>query len=256
MNVKLVKKEELMQDLFKFSVESSEITQNAKPGQFLEIRVSDNIDPFLRRPISIYNIDKENNIIEFVFQIRGKGTKILSEKKEGDFIDVLGPLGNGTFEVEDQENVMIIGGGIGIFPLYELTKQLKNKSNTRVYLGFRNENYVVLEKEFQEIANSVIVTTDDGSYGNKGFAIEYMKKDILKNKPDIIYACGPLAMLKIIQELSIAENIPCQISLEERMGCGIGACLGCAVKIIDGHDTKYGHVCKDGPVFWANQVEI
>jgi len=256
MNVKLVKKEELMQDLFKFSVESSEITQNAKPGQFLEIRVSDNIDPFLRRPISIYNTDKENNIIEFIFQIRGKGTKILAEKKEGDFIDVLGPLGNGTFEVEGKENVMIIGGGIGIFPLYELTKQLKNKSNTRVYLGFRNENYVVLEKEFQEIANSVIVTTDDGSYGNKGFAIEYMKKDILKNKPDIIYACGPLAMLKIIQELSITENIPCQISLEERMGCGIGACLGCAVKIIDGHDTKYGHVCKDGPVFWANQVEI
>ena len=256
MNVKLVKKEELMQDLFKFSVESSEITQNAKPGQFLEIRVSDNIDPFLRRPISIYNTDKENNIIEFIFQIRGKGTKILAEKKEGDFIDVLGPLGNGTFEVEGKENVMIIGGGIGIFPLYELTKQLKNKSNTRVYLGVRNENYVVLEKEFQEIANSVIVTTDDGSYGNKGFAIEYMKKDILKNKPDIIYACGPLAMLKIIQELSITENIPCQISLEERMGCGIGACLGCAVKIIDGHDTKYGHVCKDGPVFWANQVEI
>ena len=257
MKVKLVKKQVLREDLFKFSVESAEIAEAAKPGQFLEIRVSDNIDPFLRRPISIYNIDKENRIVEFIFQIRGKGTKILSEKKEGDLIDILGPLGYGTFEIKENKKTMVIGGGIGIFPLYELAKQLQDKgNNTTVYLGFRNKNFVCLEEEFKNKANKLVVTTDDGSYENPGFAIEYMKKDISENKPDIIYACGPLPMLKAVRELSIRENIPCQISLEERMGCGIGACLGCAVKVISGESPRYGHVCKEGPVFFANEVEI
>ena len=257
MEVKLVKKEKLREDLFKFSVESKEIAENAKPGQFLEIRISDNIDPFLRRPISIYNIDKENKIVEFIFQIRGKGTKILSEKQEGDLIDILGPLGYGTFEIKENKSAMIIGGGIGIFPLYELAKQLKEKeNNTTIYLGFRNKDFVCLEEEFKEVSNKLVVTTDDGSYGNSGFAIEYMKKDISENKPDMIYACGPLPMLKAVRELSIEENIPCQISLEERMGCGIGACLGCAVKVISGESQRYGHVCKEGPVFNANEVEI
>lgn len=256
MKVKLIRKEQLNQDLFKFSVESSEIAENAKPGQFLEIRVSDHIDPFLRRPISIYNIEKENKIVEFIFQVRGKGTQILSEKKEGDMIDILGPLGYGTFEIKENKNVAIIGGGIGIFPLYELSKQLYDKSSVTVYLGFRNKEFVCLEKEFEEVSNELVITTDDGSYGKEGFAIEYMKKDILTKKPDMIYACGPLPMLKAVRELSIKENIPCQISLEERMGCGIGACLGCAVKVISGDKPRYGHVCKEGPVFFANEVEI
>ena len=257
MKVKLIKKEQLRENLFKFSIESEEIAQGAKPGQFLEIRVSDNIDPFLRRPISIYNIDKENKIVEFIFQIRGKGTKILSEKKEGDLIDILGPLGYGTFEINENKNTMIIGGGIGIFPLYELAKQLQDKeNNTTVYLGFRNKDFVCLEEEFKNVSKKLVLTTDDGSYGNSGFAIEYMKKDILENKPDMIYACGPLPMLKAVRELSIKEKIPCQISLEERMGCGIGACLGCAVKVISGDSPRYGHVCKEGPVFNASDVEI
>ena len=257
MKVKLVKKEALKDNLFKFSIESDEIVKTAKPGQFLEIRVSDNIEPFLRRPISIFNIDKENKIVEFIFQVKGKGTKILSEKKEGEYIDILGPLGYGTFEIKDNKQVMIIGGGIGIFPLYELSKNLKEKgNNTTVYLGFRNKDFVCLEEEFKKVSDKFVVTTDDGSYANSGFAIEYMKKDILEDKPDMIYACGPLPMLKAVRELSINENIPCQISLEERMGCGIGACLGCAVKVISGENPRYGHVCKEGPVFYANETEI
>ena len=135
-NAKLIEKEQLNKDLFKFSVETKEIAQNAKPGQFLEIRVNDTTQPLLRRPISIYNIKKEENIVEFIFQVKGKGTKILSQKEVSDEIDILGPLGYGAFRTEGVKNVAIIGGGIGTFPLYELAKNLKQTANINIYLGF------------------------------------------------------------------------------------------------------------------------
>lgn len=251
---KLVKKERLKEDIYKFSVESKEIAENAKMGQFLEIRVSDRIEPLLRRPISIHNID--GNIVEFIFQVKGKGTEILSEKNEGEEIDILGPLGKGTFEIEENKNIAIIGGGIGIFPLYELAKNAKGKCNVNMYLGFRNKEFVILEDEYRGVSDKFVLTTDDGSYEEKGFAINFLKQDIENKKIDKIYACGPLPMLKAVQSLAKEHNIPCQISLEERMGCGIGVCLGCAVKVNSGEELEYKHVCKDGPVFDANMVEI
>lgn len=255
-NVKaeLIDKKILKDDIIKFSVKSKEIAENAKSGNFLEIRVSDTIEPLLRRPISIYNIDKENDIVEFIFQIKGKGTKILSQKVVGNRIEIIGPLGYGTFDIKQYKKVVILGGGIGIFPLYELAKELK--SNITTYLGFRNKDYVMLENEFKNVSNNVVVTTDDGSYANSGFAIDYLIEDCKKEKPDCIFACGPLPMLRVIKKFSEENNIPCQISLEEKMGCGIGACLGCAVKMIQNGNEKYGHVCKQGPVFFANEVEI
>lgn len=254
--VKLVKKEQLKQDIFKFSVEAKNMAQNSKPGNFVEIKVSDTTEPFLRRPISIYNVDKENGIIEFIFQVKGKGTEILAKKSEGDLIDIIGPLGNGTFKFENFKKIAIIGGGIGIFPLYELAKNAKEVADVNVYLGFRNKELVVLEEEFSKVSNKLTITTDDGSYKTKGFAINEMKKDIEEEKVDCIYACGPLPMLKAVREYAIQENIPCQISLEEKMGCGIGACLGCAVRLANTEEPKYLHVCKAGPVFEAKDVEI
>ncbi len=254
---KLLAKEMLVEGIYKFSVESPEIANIAKPGQFLEIQVSDIGEPFLRRPISIYNISKENGIIEFIFQVKGRGTEILAKTEIGKEIDIMGPLGFGTFKVEEYNNVAIIGGGIGTYPLYELTKELKGKANLNVYLGFRDKSLVTCEKEFEEIGlNKLVVTTDDGSYKEKGFAIDFMKKDIEEHAVDMIFACGPLPMLKAVRQYAIENNIPCQISLEERMGCGIGACLGCAVKVISGKEPRYGHVCKEGPVFNAQDVEI
>ena len=253
----LVKKQELIQGIFKFSVKAKEITDIAKPGQFLEIRVSDQIEPFLRRPISIYNIEKENGILEFIFQIRGNGTEILAKKEIGEKIDIIGPIGKGTFNIEGMKNISIIGGGIGIFPLYELAKNAKKQgTNVNTYLGFRNKDFVVLEEEFKEVSDSLKLTTDDGTYGIKGFCINLLKEDVLKQKPDCIYACGPLPMLKAVKAMAMEENIPCQISLEEKMGCGIGACLGCAVKVKVEDTEKYLHVCKNGPVFEAKNVEI
>lgn len=256
---KLVNKEQLANDIFKFSVKAEEIAKISKPGNFIEIRVSDQVEPFLRRPISIYNLDKEEGILEFIFQVKGKGTKILSKKKIGDDIDIIGPLGFGTFKFEGNKKIAIIGGGIGVFPLQELAKQAK-KINIEVdtYLGFRNKEYVVLEKEFEKVSDKLVITTDDGSYGEKGFAINFLEKELNSKNYDCIYGCGPLPMLKAIQKLSVDKNIECQISLEEKMACGLGVCLGCAVKTAKSskENPEYWHVCKGGPVFNARDVEI
>lgn len=256
---KLLKKEELKPGIFKFSVQADEILKTAKPGNFIEIRVNEDIEPFLRRPISIHNMDKENGILEFIFQEKGKGTKILSARREGELIDIIGPLGFGTFKYVSYQNLAIIGGGIGVFPLYELAKcaNLENK-NVNTYLGFRNKELVVLEDKFRNVSNKLELTTDDGSYAKKGFAIDFLKKDVEDGKIDCIYACGPLPMLRAVRELAIEKNIPCQISLEEKMACGLGVCLGCAVKTAASpKDTpEYWHVCKAGPVFEAKNVEI
>lgn len=255
----LVKKEQLKNDIFKFSVKAPEIVNDSKPGNFIEIRVSDQTEPFLRRPISIYNLDKEKGILEFIFQVKGKGTKILANKEDGEGIDIIGPLGFGTFKYENYNNIAIIGGGIGVFPLYELSKCAKNENKTvNTYLGFRNEEYVVLEEEFKKVSDELVITTDDGSYGKEGFAFNFLKEDLEKQKVDCIYACGPLPMLKAIRTLAIEKDIPCQISLEEKMGCGLGVCLGCAVKTARStkENPEYWHVCKGGPVFQAKDVEI
>lgn len=261
--VKLVNKEKIKDDIYKFSVESEEMCKLAKPGQFLEIKVLKGVEPLLRRPISIYNVDINKNWLEFIFQVKGKGTSILAEVEVGQDIDIVGPIGNGTFCIKKYNNVAIIGGGIGVFPLYELTKQLKLAGTECIdtYLGFRNKDYVTNESEFAEVSNNLVITTDDGSYKEKGFAINKLREDIEAKenngeKFDIIFACGPLPMLKAVQSLAIEKNIPCQLSLEERMACGLGVCLGCAVKLAGTEELKYKHVCKDGPVFWANEVEI
>ena len=252
---KLIKKEMLTDDIYKFSVKTNEIAKLAKPGQFLEIKVSETGEPFLRRPISIFNI--ENDVVEFIFQVKGRGTELLSNMKEEAEIDIIGPLGNGSFEVKKYNNVAVIGGGIGTYPLYELTKELQENANINVYLGFRDKSLVTCEKDFENLKlNKLVITTDDGSYKEKGFAIDFLKKDNEENKFDMIFACGPLPMQKAVKKYAVENNVPCQISLEERMGCGIGACLGCAVKVISDGEVKFKHVCKDGPVFFAKDVEI
>ena len=256
---KLIEKQEIIKDIYKFTVEAEEIVKIAKPGNFIEIRVSEETEPFLRRPISIYNLNKEQGTLEFIFQVKGKGTKILSKKEVQDKIDIIGPLGYGTFKQEGYKKIAIIGGGIGIFPLYELAKEAKNQGKEIAgYLGFRNKEYVMLEKEFKEVTSHLEITTDDGTYGKKGFAINSLIEDMEKEKYECIYACGPLPMLRAVQKYANENNIECQISLEEKMGCGLGVCLGCAVKTAKSPKDapEYFHVCKGGPVFNARDVEF
>lgn len=255
-NCKILKKKFLKDDICSMTISSKEIAKVAMPGQFLNIRVIDNIEPLLRRPISIYNVNEKNGEIEFIFQIKGKGTNLLARREEGEYLDIIGPLGNGKFDLKNYKNIAIIGGGIGVFPLHELSKRAKEKGvHSKIYIGYRNKENVILEDEFKKVCDELILATDDGSYLRKGFAIQFLKEDAKNNKPDCIYACGPLGMLKAVQEYATEENIPCQISLEERMACGVGVCLGCAVKEKN-KENSYKHVCKNGPVFDAKDVEL
>lgn len=185
---KLIEKEYLKNDILRFKVEANKIVETAKPGNFIEIRVTDTTEPFLRRPISIYNLEKTEGTLEFIFQIKGEGTRLLSKKQEGDLIDIVGPLGMGTFKLNNYKNIAIIGGGIGVFPLYELSKEAnKENRNVNIYLGFRNKENVLLKDKFKNVSQKLVVTTDDGTYGIKGFAIEELKKDL--SNIDCIYAC-------------------------------------------------------------------
>ena len=247
---RLIKRTEIVPGIFDFTVESEKIAAETQCGQFLHINCGDKT--FLRRPISI--CDAENGHVRFIFEVKGEGTTELSQKNEGDYIDILGPLGHG-FEIKDKyRNPLIIGGGIGVFPLYKLAKELGGKAN--VFLGFRDKSRVVMEQEFTDISKMCIVGTDDGSYGYQGYVANAMEFFIQNNPCDVIFSCGPMPMLKAIKAIAEKNGIECQLSLEQRMGCGIGACLVCACETIFEGTNKYMRVCKNGPVFDSKVVKL
>ncbi len=248
-NCKLIKKAEIADGIFDFTIESEEIAKETECGQFLHINCGDST--FLRRPISI--CDAGNGEVRFIFEVKGEGTKALSKKEVGDIIDVMGPLGHG-FEIKDSvKNPVVIGGGIGVFPLYKLCKEL---NGANVFLGFRSKDRVVMEKEFEGVSDMTIVGTDDGSYGFEGYIASAMEQYLGFNKCDMIYSCGPTPMLKAVKKIAEERNIPCQLSLEQRMGCGIGACLVCACETTGEGTDKYKKVCRNGPVFYSTEVVL
>ena len=221
--------------------------KEAKPGQFIAMYCEDGTK-LLPRPISICGIDAEKGTLRVVYRIAGEGTRLFSEMREGDSLEVLGPLGNG-FTMKE-EKAIIVGGGIGIPPMLELAKQLSCEKT--VVLGYRDELF--LKDEFESYAD-VAVATEDGSCGTKGAVIDAIKEAGVDGK--VIYACGPMPMLKALAEYAEAHDMEAQISLEERMACGIGACLGCICKTKKkDHHTNVNNqrICKDGPVFDAKEV--
>ena len=221
--------------------------KEAKPGQFIAMYCEDGTK-LLPRPISICGIDAENGTLRVVYRIAGEGTRLFSEMKEGDSLEVLGPLGNG-FTMKE-EKAIIVGGGIGIPPMLELAKQLSCEKT--VVLGYRDELF--LKEEFEACAD-VVVATEDGSCGTKGTVIDAINEANVDGA--VICACGPMPMLKALAEYAEAHDMEAQISLEERMACGIGACLGCICKTKKkDHHTNVNNqrICKDGPVFDAKEV--
>lgn len=247
--VKLVSKKEIAEGIFDFTVASEDIARETQCGQFLHIACGDKT--FLRRPISI--CDAEDGKVRFIFEVKGEGTKELSKKEVGDMIDVMGPLGHG-FEIKPSvQNPVVIGGGIGVFPLLKLTKNLNNAT---VFLGFRNKSRVVMEKEFEKISKLTIVGTDDGSYGYEGYIASAMEGYLNMNECDMIYSCGPTPMLRAVKKIAENLDIPCQLSLEQRMGCGIGACLVCSCETNKEGTDKYAKVCTNGPVFYSKEVTL
>lgn len=244
---KLIDVKKLTSDVYDFTLECPELAANALPGQFAQIYLPGHT---LRRPISICGIDREKGTLRFVFQVRGQGTAELSEYQTGSEIELLAPLGNG-FPIDPMKKTLLVGGGIGVPPLLGCAAELKE--NAVAVLGFRSKNAVILEKDFQAAGAKTLIATDDGSCGFHGLVTELAEQEEF----DVVLACGPLPMLKAVRTLAQQRNVPCFLSLEERMACGIGACLGCATPLLDKNGNQYfGHVCKDGPVFDSRRVVL
>ena len=224
------------------------ITSGMKtPGQFVHVRVPGSTEHVLRRPISIADIDREQSQFTIVYRAEGAGTTKMSELGAGDTLDILSPLGNG-YPLEANGHVLIIGGGIGVPPLYELSKQLNAMGvRTTHVLGFNSKKDVFYESRFKALGETHVATAD-GSYGTEGFVTDVIRE--LKDDFDLFYACGPKVMLKVLSETT---NLDGYISLEERMGCGFGVCYACVCETTDGDYIK---LCTEGPVFRKGEIVL
>lgn len=246
---KVLKVETLSNGIYSVWIKEPVIAAQAKAGQFISFFSKDG-SRLLPRPISICEIDKDNGILRVVFRVAGFGTKEFSLLKEGETVDVMGPLGNG-FTLEGKKAILI-GGGIGIPPMLELAKSLSIEKS--IVLGYRT-NDLFLKEEFEPYG-TVYVSTEDGTAGTKGNVIDAICEQNIE--ADRIFACGPAPMLKGIKAYAMEHGIKAQLSLEEKMACGIGACLACVCKSKekDPHtNVKNKRICKDGPVFYADEID-
>ena len=249
-NAVIISQEEIAPGIFSMWLKTEQIAQHAKAGQFISIYCEDG-SRMLPRPISICEIDKNDGALHLVYRVAGKGTQEFSEKNTGMELSVLGPLGNG-FPLKSKK-AFLIGGGIGIPPILELAKQLDCEK--QIVLGYRNSDMFLLD-EFKKYG-SIYIATEDGSYGSKGNVLDAIRENDLE--ADIIYACGPTPMLRALKEYAAEKQMECWISMEEKMACGIGACLACVCKSkeVDAHTNVHNkRVCKEGPVFRAEEVEL
>ncbi len=225
----------------------------AKAGQFYMVRLKNQIR-ILRRPISIHSVDVKTGKLEFLYKVLGKGTQELSDLKEGEVLNIQGPLGNGFEICENKDTIIVAGGGIGLAPLKQLIKELlsdRDNGNIIFIAGGRDrETMNILESfDLSDERINTIICTDDGSIGEKGNVIEVLKKVVTFNRAiDIIYSCGPDKVLEMINGIANENKILSQVSMEERMACGVGACVGCSIKTDEGMKK----VCCDGPVFYSN----
>jgi dihydroorotate dehydrogenase electron transfer subunit len=250
---RILKNELIAPNFYRMRIESPYLAKNSKPGQFIEVRCSENIEPLLRRPLGVHRITE--NGIEMLYEVVGKGTRLLSRKAKGDTVDIIGPLGNGFGlpTIRYPLNIILIAGGVGVAPLLALAECLTSKKNIYVMIGARSKSHVLCESDFKKLGAKVSVSTEDGSKGKKGLVTDMLKNLLADNKSSsaAVYACGPAGMLKAVASIAKAAQISCQVSLEERMACGVGVCLGCPVKT---KDEGYKMVCKDGPVFNAEEI--
>lgn len=245
----ITEKTALAKEIYSFEIHCPEVAEIAAAGQFVHIRTGNFT---LRRPISICGIDRNKGTLRIVFEIRGEGTAEIARLNKGDLIDMLAPLGHGFTINPDYEKIVLIGGGIGTPPMLPLAQEYGGKAIS--ISGFRNSQAVILQEDFKKTGAEVILCTDDGSAGIHGFVTQPLSELVEQGRISAVYACGPMSMLKNIAGICKAKNIYCEISLEERMACGIGACLGCACRTVRNDEEYFAHVCKDGPVFNAEEV--
>ena len=255
-SLKIVSQEEIGTGIFSMWLQADRMAETARPGQFVSVYTTD-ASKLLPRPISICEIDKEAKRLRLVYRVTGEktGTKQFSELKAGDFVPVIGPLGNGfPYEKAEGKKVFLMGGGIGVPPILELAKQMQC-AEKQIVVGYRDA-HTFLKEEFEQ-NGTLYISTEDGSVGTKGNVMDAIREQSLD--ADIIFACGPTPMLRAIKAYAEEKKIECYISLEERMACGIGACLACICKTKekDAHsNVNNKRICKDGPVFLSTEVDL
>jgi len=255
--IKIIKNYQIKENYFKIILSNSYLAKNSQPGQFLNIKIDEDI--FLRRPFSIHRVRANN--LEILYEVVGKGTEILSQKKKGEYLDVIGPLGKGfNYSILNTQYSIpiLVAGGIGVAPLTFLAQKLKEIPNSKsqipiVLIGARNKNKILCAEEFKRLGFELKIATDDGSIGFKGNVSDLLKHLLNTSYSlltTIIYACGPYPMLKEIAKIAKDYKIQAEVSLERHFACGIGICLGCVI------ETKQGQkrVCKDGPVFKTEEI--
>ena len=231
-----------------------------RPGQFVMLRVLEHADPLLRRPFSIHRLalGPGNALaLEILYRVVGQGTQQLAQLTAGGQVDVLGPLGRGFRWQSTWEQIFIVAGGIGVAPMLFLAENLKHQgvdmNRCKVFLGGRSAEDLLCAEDFTALGIDVTLTTDDGSSGDQCLVTHPLDEALAQAAPDVVYACGPMPMLQCLIEIPGKYNIPCQVSIETQMACGVGACLGCAVESQDAAEG-YLHACVDGPVFDVQQL--
>jgi dihydroorotate dehydrogenase electron transfer subunit len=240
---KIVENKRVAEDLFILELSSDEKLPEFKPGQFVQVRVDNSPSTFLRRPISIHDVDYKLNTFKLLIQIAGTGTEVLSKLAAGDFLNLVYPLGNAFTDPDPADRILLVGGGVGVAPLLFLGKHLKSMGYKSDWLlGFRNRERVIELDEYSGIGK-VYLTTEDGSLGEKGYVTNH---SVLKDTHfDRIYCCGPDPMMKAVSDYCRRNNVVCEVSLENLMACGFGICLCCIVSTVRGNICT----CTDGPVF-------
>jgi dihydroorotate dehydrogenase electron transfer subunit len=249
-NSPIVETKQVHENIFIQKIHSPEIARLIKPGQFLNIRVSETTFPLLRRPFSICDVDGEN--IFLMFNILGEGTKILAHKQNGDLVDILGPLGNGFNIDGEYKTAIIVAGGLGAAPFPFVTRKIKNEKKILTFVGGRTKQDVITYG-----LENFNLSSDDGSIGFKGNVVQSLEQNL--SKIDIpsskVFGCGPNVMLRVLKDFCIKHNLDCEVSTECAMACGFGICQGCPIESTSNSD-KYLLVCKDGPVFNIKDVVI
>ena len=234
-------------------IDAKEVEVQAKPGQCISVYSNDK-SRVLPRPISICEIDREKGTLRIVYRVVGKGTEEFSKAEAGDSFEILGPLGNG-FPIEEAKGkkVLMIGGGIGVPPMLQTAKEIEGEAI--IVSGYRNQDLFL--KEDLESAGTLFIATEDGSVGTKGNVVDAIRENQIE--ADMMFACGPKPMLRALKNYALEKGIPCWISMEEKMACGVGACLACVCqsKDVDSHSHVHNkRICKDGPVFLSTEVEL
>ncbi|MBI4436707.1 MAG: dihydroorotate dehydrogenase electron transfer subunit [Candidatus Omnitrophica bacterium] len=279
LDAKVIEQAKVAEESFILSLEAPSIAKTIQPGQFVQIRCIPRYDPLLPRPFSIYRV-REKRILDILYEVVGRGTRMLSETRKGDVVNLFGPLGV-TFSYPRPKHLSIlVGGGVGLAPFYDLAEALidpkrgkQRKEDVIILLGARNKNRVFCEKDFRRLGVHFEVATDDGSYGFKGLVTELLAKHLRATRDERrttqLYACGPRLMLRKVSELSKKFKIPCELSIDAHMPCGYGICFGCAVKVQtkdqrpktqdpQGKGSEnhffYKLACVDGPVFDAKEI--